>query len=109
MTYNEAARFQGYDTRCLRFDPIPGNNHYLIGNTMSVPVLERLWVATQRAQGFAANGPWTDGIRQAQLIEAAGHDRLTPTQFHRQRAATDLTLQQKRPTTIAPPAAYLTF
>ena len=49
MTYRETARLQGYDTRCVKFDPITGNKYFLIGNTMSVPVLERLWVATQRA------------------------------------------------------------
>ena len=96
MTYQEAARLQGYDTRCLKFDPDPGNNHFLVGNTMSVPVLERLWVATQRAQGFTVDDPWVDSIRQAQLVEAAMQDTLTPTNFHSLRTAANIAQQRKK-------------
>ena len=96
LTYKEAARLQGYDTRCFALDPQPSNNHYLIGNTVSAPVLERLWIATQRAQGCAIEDPWTNGVRQAQLIEAAKHDRLTPTQLLKQRAATGSVNRQKK-------------
>ena len=87
MTYTEAARIQGYDTRCFKFDCGPGNNRYLIGNTMSASVLERLWAAAQRAQGHSVSDPWVEGVRQAQLIEAAINDRLTPSQHAKQNAA----------------------
>ena len=78
MTDKETARIQGYDTRQLKLDPKISNNYFLIGNSMSVPVLERLWIATQRAQGFSADDPWANGVRKAQLIEAAQQDRPTP-------------------------------
>ena len=87
MTYKEAAIIQGYGTRCLKFDRHPVDNHYLIGNTMSVPALERLWIAAQRAQGYSVSDPWVEGVRQAQLIEAAINDRLTPFQHAKQDAA----------------------
>ena len=57
MTDKETARLQGYDTRRLNLDPKIANNYFLIGNSMSVPVLERLWIGTQRAQGFSVDDP----------------------------------------------------
>ena len=87
MTYNAAARIQGYDTRCLKFDRGPGNNHYLIANTMSVPVLGRFWIATQRGHGYSVSDPWAEGVVHAQLIDAAINDRLTQSQHAKQDAA----------------------
>ena len=87
MTDKETARLQGYDTRRLKLDPKISNNYFLIGNSMSVPVLERLWIATQRAQGFSADDPWANGVRQAQLVEAAQQDRLTPSHIQKLRAS----------------------
>ena len=83
MTDKETARLQGYDTRRLNRDPKIANNYFLIGNSMSVPVLERFWIATQRAQGFSVDDPWTNGFRQAQLVEAALQDRLTPSHMQK--------------------------
>ena len=54
---------------------------------MSVPVLERRWVATQRAQGFSVDDPWSNGVRQAQFVEAALQDTRTPTHVQSLRFA----------------------
>ena len=95
MTDKETARLQGYDTRCLKLDPQIANNYFLVGNSMGVPVLERLWVATQRAQGFSVEDPWSNGLRQAQLVEAAQQDRLTPTHLQSLRASAAHVQQRK--------------
>ena len=82
MTHKEAARQQGYVTNRTRFDSIAANNFFLIGNTMTVPVLKRKWIAVMRAQGYAVSDPWENCKREEDLKNDAAAESLTPSQCH---------------------------
>ena len=48
---------------------------------MGVPMLERLWVAIQNAQGTEAQDLWMDNTRQQELVDEAYKDKLLPSQL----------------------------
>ena len=74
MNLSEAARFQGFDPRTIRW-PSEADGFRLLGNTMSVCVAQR--VVQRMLQALdrrppSCKGPWETGSAQAKLREAAG-------------------------------------
>ena len=53
----------------------------MIGNTMSVCVLERLWTAARNAQGRTDADMWKNGVRQKDFTREATDGRLTASHF----------------------------
>ena len=90
-------------------------NYHMLGNTMSVCVLERLWTAIRNAQGYTDADMWENGVRQNDLRKEAQEDRLSPgqTKHVNEVASRSITTQSraidlvetdvngaKRPTTV---------
>ena len=99
MTHREAARLQGYVSRSLTFDNTAANNFFLIGNTMSVPVLERIWIVVMRAQGYAVPDPWEIDQTQQDLKNDAASGSLSPSQcqhIHAQKQNSLRTADRRR-------------
>ena len=79
MTVREAARLQGYLAKGTKWEYRAASNFNMIGNTMSVSVLERPWTAIRNAQGFTDADMWQNGTRQEDLRREAAQDYLNPS------------------------------
>jgi hypothetical protein len=75
LTVEECARIQRYIPEELLWNDLQADNYFMLGNTMSVNIVQRLLVAALRAIGIHCQDPWA-GRAQAQLIASAKQDRL---------------------------------
>ena len=74
----EAARMQGFCPQLIHWNNKEPENHYMLGNTISVPVLHRIYISTIRAMGFDIDDPWEAGTAQQHLIQSAEADKIPP-------------------------------
>lgn len=84
---SEAARLQGFHLRLLRRNNKEPQNHFMLGNAISVPVLQRIIITAIRTIGFEIEDPWRLGTAQQHLIQAAKADQIPPN-FRMTRSAT---------------------
>jgi rubredoxin len=98
MTVSECARIQGYLANYYKWHPDPKHNYFMLGNTMSICVFQRLLVAALRCIGYHAPDPWLSGDAQKLLREEA------LTDFHPEAKLEQLRASAEHFTLNPPPA-----
>ena len=76
LTVEECARSQGYLPGKIIWNELQSQNYFMLGNTMSVSVVQRLLVAALRSIGIHCEDPW-NGRAQHNLIADAQNDRIS--------------------------------
>ena len=97
----EAARLQGFSPHMIRWNHREPENHYMLGNTISVPVLHRILINSIQATGFSIDDPWELGTAQPHLIQSAKTDTM-PHNFRITRTVKIGSLIQKHKHTNKP-------
>ena len=83
MTVSECARIQGYLSKYYNWHIDEKHNYFMLGNTMSICVFQRLLIAALRCIGFHVPDPWLNGDAQEALREDARNDFHPPAKWDR--------------------------
>jgi rubredoxin len=89
MTVSECARIQGYLHQYYKWHSDERHNYFMLGNTMSICVFQRLLVAALRSIGYFTPDPWETGAAQTALKLEASRDRHTPQRWKELKATAD--------------------
>ena len=77
----EAARLQGFEAHKLKWSESRRTRFEMLGNTMSVNILQRILVAVLRVLGHKIIDPWTQGTAIDLLAKDATKDEMKTSTY----------------------------